>query len=284
MSVLRSTESDRVPGRDWCCRRRGHRPVGPRPRRPRQPQRPGGRRRPAAGAARGRGPATRSPPWPPGPPPRPASTTRWPSPGCWRSYGRPGPTTRSPPCWPQPRRPRQPRQPGDVASLLRVLRAAGARRRGHRPGHPGRQRRHVRSSWRSALTRPPVTRSGASQTEPHRKPGMGKSRPARTAVCTLVWLRFDAKAQLNGATARPTLARGASYPARIERQAGGVPVTCWLDTRAGWPGHRRLISVCGVRRGSRCRRSCRRAGCRPGWSRWRRGQGGGARPRRRRRC
>ena len=36
--------------------------------------------------------------------------------------------------------------------------------------------------------------------------------------------------------------------------------------------------VCGGRRRSRCRRSHRRAGRRPGWSRWRHGRGGGARP------
>ena len=84
--------------------RRGHHPAGPRPRRPRQPRRPGGVGLPAGGAARRRGQATRSPPWPPGPPPRSASTTRGPS-----------------------------------AALLGALRDGRGQRRGHHPGRPGRR-------------------------------------------------------------------------------------------------------------------------------------------------
>ena len=80
--------------------RRGHRPCWPATRRPRQPRRPAGRRRAAAGAARGRGRRRGHRPGSPGPPPTPASTTRGPSPRCCGRCARPGPATRSPPCWP----------------------------------------------------------------------------------------------------------------------------------------------------------------------------------------
>ena len=80
-------------------RGRGHRP-GRSGRRPGQPRRPAGRRLAAGGAGARPGPATRSLScWPATPPARPASTTRGPSPGCWGSWPRPGPGTRSPP-WP----------------------------------------------------------------------------------------------------------------------------------------------------------------------------------------
>ena len=126
-------------------RRRGHRALAAPGRRPRQPRRPGSRRRAAAGLrAAGAGdavttllardPAGQASLDDPGavaallralraagagdavrallardPAATPASTTRGPSPSCWRRWARPGPTTR------------------------------------HRPGRPGRQRGHVRS-------------------------------------------------------------------------------------------------------------------------------------------
>ena len=122
--------------------RRGHCPAGPRPRRPRQPRQPAGRRRAAAGAARGRGQRRgHRPGWPAAPPATPASTTRGPSPSCWGRCARPGPATRSPP-WPTG-------PPTRACSIF---------------------------SSRFVLTRPPATGSGASQTEPHRNPGDGKSR------------------------------------------------------------------------------------------------------------
>ena len=144
------------------------------------------------------GPPTRSPPWPPGPRARPASTTRRASPSCCGSWVRPGPTTRSP-SWP--------------------------------PGPPTRACSIFPS--RSALTRPPATRSGANQMEPHRKPGNGKSRPARTAVCTLAWLCFETKAQLSvcpGTQKAPDAGEARPGPTETVRCSGAARVpTAWAS-------------------------------------------------------
>ena len=131
------------------------------------------------------GPAARPPPcWPATPPATPASTTRRPSPGCWRRWTRPGPAARPPPCWPAT-------PPATPASTTRRP-SPGCWRRYGRPGPAAWSppwpagpptRACSISSSRSTPTRPPATCSDASQTEPHRNPGNGKSRPARTAVC-----------------------------------------------------------------------------------------------------
>ena len=105
-----------------------------------QPRRPGGRRRATAGTARRPGPATRSPPWPPAPPTRPASATRRPSPSYCRNCATPA---------------------GDAVTAL-----------ADRPANAGMFDIFLKVSPYEASQ---ATRSGASQTERHRKPGTGKS-------------------------------------------------------------------------------------------------------------
>jgi hypothetical protein len=76
--------------------------------------------------------------------------------------------------------------------------------------------------------------------------------------------------------------QGRDLPGLVEWRVAACIVTALR--RAGWPVISASSRVCGVRHGPRCRRPCRRAGCRPGWSRWRRDRGGGGRSRWRRRC
>ena len=106
---------------------RGHRPGRPGP-----PATPASTTRGPSPGCCGRcarpGPATRSLPcWPATPPATPASTTRGPSPGCCGRCARPGPATRSPPCWPAtpPATPASTTR-GPSPGCCEALRAAGA--------------------------------------------------------------------------------------------------------------------------------------------------------------